>query len=154
MVWGKMRKIFALIIIMCLASACAPMGPYKYADHVWEEKILNIPYQEAHRNLANGFRDCEIHSGWHIENYLYSDLKEGAFFIYSPGGFSGGRGVYKIGEIKLTAEGTLRTKMVSGVIRQWEFYPARTQNKRSADWFGMADGGKFRCSQEDFDKSF
>lgn len=92
-------KIFLVLCLLILLSGCAtPVGKIPEFDFVWQEKIIEVNYQEVYRRIVKGFQSCgDIGIA---EGHLYTDIKRGNFVVYENAAF-GGRGDYVLGTISI-----------------------------------------------------
>jgi hypothetical protein len=63
--------VFSFIVFL---SACTSLASRSDSDFEWEVQTVDIGYQEAYRNLREGFRRCDIYD---ITAELYTDTKKG-----------------------------------------------------------------------------
>ena len=127
---------FSIICVAVLLAGCAtPIGQIPESDFTWQEKQVNLDYQEVHRNLVRGYRSCVSSSA---ESYLDTENKKAQFDVYLRNSSSMTR--YVLGVIQVNAISENSSNIRVGVQTIYDKPIFGKEGKMRLTIFGMAEG--------------
>ncbi|WP_298434452.1 hypothetical protein [Geobacter sp.] len=101
-----------LLLLVFLAGCATPAYKMQESDLVWEEKVIQAPYQVVYNRILSSFRGDEYARA---EGFMYSDNKEAIIDIYLRNDGPFNLSPWTIGIIKLTAISDIETNVRAGV---------------------------------------